>query len=62
MRGGIDAVYGAGTREKLKQAMLEMGAAQKDILDAFNTDTFVETKNGNYDAIRTVAEKLGILK
>lgn len=62
VRGGIDAVYGAGTREKLKQAMLEMGAAQQDILDAFNTDKFVETKNSNYDAIRTVAEKLGILK
>lgn len=60
--GNVDEVYGAGTKEKLKQALLSMGPEQKDILDLFATDKFIETKNENYAAIEKVAKQLGIIK
>lgn len=57
----VDEVYGEGTKEKVKAALLSMDEEQKEILDLFQTDKFVETKNENYDLIKNVAEKLGII-
>ncbi|PAE18233.1 putative selenate ABC transporter substrate-binding protein [Bacillus sp. 7504-2] len=58
----VDDVFGAGTKEKVKKALLSMGEAQKEMLDIFETDKFIETTNENYDAIEKVAKELGIIK
>ena len=58
----VDAEFGEGTVEKVKAALLAMDEEQKEILDFFATDKFIETKNENYDAIRDVAKSLGIIK
>lgn len=58
----VDKVYGAGTKDKIKQAILSMGSGQAEALKFFQTDKFIETKNDNYKAIETVAKKLGIIK
>lgn len=66
VRGDVDEVFGAGTKAKLKAALLGMrldaGPEQRELLELFATDRFIETKNENYAAIREVAMKLGILK
>lgn len=59
----VDSIYGQGTKDKVKEAMLSMGKGQgEDVLNFFQTDKFVETNNDNYKAIETVAKKLGIIK
>ncbi len=60
--GNVDEVFGEGTKDKLKQALLSMNEEQKDILDLFATGKFIETKNENYAAIEKVAKELGIIK
>ncbi|MDF2607981.1 MAG: phosphonate transporter substrate-binding protein [Bacillales bacterium] len=58
----VDNVYGDGTKDKVKDALLSMDSEQKEILDLFATDKFVETKNDNYTAIEEVAKTLNIIK
>lgn len=62
----IDKIYGAGTKEKIKQAIISMstdkGGSQAEVLKFFQTDKFVETKNENYKAIEEVGKKLGMVK
>lgn len=62
----IDKVYGEGTKEKVKKAILEMnveaGGSQAEVLKFFQTDKFVETNNDNYKAIEEVGKKLGMVK
>ncbi|MEK6264195.1 MAG: putative selenate ABC transporter substrate-binding protein [Clostridium sp.] len=62
----IDEVYGAGTKENIKKALLSMsvdkGGSQAEVLKFFQTDVFVESKNDNYKAIEEVAKKLGMVK
>jgi phosphonate transport system substrate-binding protein len=62
----IDKIYGKGTKEKVKQALLDMnleaGGSQAEVLKFFQTDKFVETNNDNYKAIQEVGKKLGMVK
>lgn len=62
----IDKVYGDGTKDKVKQALLNMnleaGGSQAEALKFFQTDKFIETKNDNYKAIEEVGKKLGMVK
>lgn len=62
IRAGFDDRFGAGAKERVIQAILSMGPEQQEILDLFATDSFVPTKNENYEAIRQVAIELGILR
>lgn len=65
IRGDLDATYGDGTAERVRQALLELDPAlpeQRVLLDLFQTDAFVPTENANYDTIVDVAEQLGILR
>jgi phosphonate transport system substrate-binding protein len=66
MHPDVDTVYGAGSGAKLTAALLQMkaedGPEAKEALELFMTDKFVETKNENYEAIRQVAEQLGMLR
>lgn len=58
----IDEKFGEGAADKIKQAILNMGPEQQEILDLFATDKFIETKNENYDAIREVAKSIGVIR
>lgn len=62
----IDKVYGEGTKEKIKEALLSMsldkGGDQAQALKFFQTDKFVPTNNDNYKAIEAVGKKLGMVK
>ncbi|MBO8172753.1 MAG: putative selenate ABC transporter substrate-binding protein [Bacillaceae bacterium] len=58
----VDRVFGEGTKAKVKEALLSMKNKQQDILDLFQTDRFIETKNENYQAIEQIARELGIIK
>ncbi|MDF2522221.1 MAG: phosphonate transporter substrate-binding protein [Clostridia bacterium] len=58
----VDKVFGEGTIQKVKDALLSMNEEQAELLKLFQTDKFIETKNENYIAIETVAKKLGIIK
>ncbi|WP_099188829.1 putative selenate ABC transporter substrate-binding protein [Tepidibacter mesophilus] len=60
----IDSKFGEGSKEKIKQALLSLGDEQSEneILHLLGTDKFIGASNDNYDAIRQVAEKIGIIK
>jgi len=62
----IDKVYGKGTKDKIKEALLTMsedkGGSQEAALKFFQTDKFIETNNDNYKAIEEVGKKLGMVK
>jgi phosphonate transport system substrate-binding protein len=62
----IDEIYGAGTKEKVKQALISMsvdkGGSEAEVLKFFQTDKFIESKNENYKDIEEVGKKLGMVK
>ncbi len=58
----VDAVYGEGTKEKVKAALLSFGEAHPETMALFGDDKFVETNNDNYGAIEDVARNLDIIK
>ncbi|WP_130806395.1 putative selenate ABC transporter substrate-binding protein [Senegalia massiliensis] len=58
----VDEDFGKGTKEKVKNALLSIDEDQKEIMELFESEKFIETKNENYKAIKEVAEKLGIIK
>jgi phosphonate transport system substrate-binding protein len=62
-RGDLDTEFGEGFTERAKQALLAMNTESNgDILELFSTDSFVATQNSNYDAIKAVAEQLGVIQ
>jgi phosphonate transport system substrate-binding protein len=62
IRGDLDTRFGAGFSERAQQALLNIGQPDQEILDLYSADGFVETRNENYEAIREVAESLGIIR
>jgi phosphonate transport system substrate-binding protein len=62
IRGDIDETFGEGFKDKVKAALLAIGEDQQDLLDLFNTDSFIETSNENYDTILNVAQQVGIIQ
>ena len=62
VRGDLDETFGEGFKDRVTAALLAIGPAQQDILDLFNTDSFIETSNENYDAILSVAQQVGIIQ
>ncbi len=65
IRPDVDDIYGQDATDRITEAILSLDAAdpdQKAVLDLFQTDSFIATKNENYDTIRRVAEELGILR
>lgn len=58
----VDGIYGEGTKEKVKEALLSIDSNQAEILQYFQTEKFTETNNDNYKAIETVAKQIGIIK
>ncbi|MFZ7945054.1 putative selenate ABC transporter substrate-binding protein, partial [Neobacillus sp. 19] len=62
INSNVDDVFGKGSKEKVKEALLSITGEQKDIADLFQTDSFVETNNDNYKKIEQVAKELKIIK
>ena len=64
IRPDLDEIFGAGTSDKLVEAILSMGddPANSEILDLFETDRFIPTENANYAAIESVARSLGLIE
>jgi phosphonate transport system substrate-binding protein len=54
--------YDKNVKQKITDALLSMDSEQQTILDLFQTDQFIETKNENYKAIEKVAKQIGIIK
>ncbi|ETI70262.1 putative selenate ABC transporter substrate-binding protein [Neobacillus vireti] len=62
VNSNVEDVFGKGTKNKVKEALLSITSEQKEIADLFQTDRFVETKNDNYKKIEMVAKELKIIK
>ena len=62
IRGDADETFGEGFTDKVKKILISIGADRQDILDLFDTESFIESDNENYRAIREVAEQVGIIK
>lgn len=62
INSNVEDVFGKGTKNKVKDALLSITGEQKDISALFQTDSFVETKNDNYKKIEQVAKELKIIK
>ncbi len=60
--GDVDAIYGEGTKAKVKEALLSFGEAYPEAMAAFHDDKFIESNDSNYDAILSVAKALGIIE
>lgn len=58
----IDKEFGEGTTDKIKDSMLSLSSENSTIMEVFKSDKFIETKNENYEQIRSVAKELGIIK
>jgi len=58
----VDAVFGVGTRERVKKGLLSFGDKKSEVMELFNAEKFIETKNENYDAILSVAKELEIIE
>jgi phosphonate transport system substrate-binding protein len=65
VRPDIDETASEGMTDRIVAAILALDPAdpdQKALLDLFLTDSFIETRNENYEAIREIAATLGILR
>lgn len=60
--GNVDAEFGKGTKDKIQAALLSFGEMNPEMMALFSDDSFVESDNANYDAIKEVAKALGIIK
>ncbi len=58
----VDKKFGSGTKEKIKQALLNIKAGDSEVLNLLSTESFIPTKNENYKDIEKVAKSLGIIK
>ncbi len=62
IRGDVEQEFGAGFIEKVRQALLDIDEEQQEILDLFSAEGFIESENGNYDAILEIARDLDIVR
>jgi len=59
----VDEKFGDGTKQKVTDALLSINSTdQPEIMELFQSDTFIPTTNDNYKAIEQVAKEVGIIK
>lgn len=58
----VDKLFGKGTKQKVKDVLLSMNKGDSVVMELLSAEKFIETNNSNYEAIRNVALKLGIIK
>lgn len=59
IRGDVDAQYGEGFTDRVRQALLELD--DPALLESFPRSGFIPASNEDYEPIRKVAEEIGIL-
>ncbi|WP_369600423.1 putative selenate ABC transporter substrate-binding protein [Hahella sp. SMD15-11] len=59
IRGDVDAQFGEGFTEKVRQALLNM--KDKALLDAFPRSGFIPASNEDYEPILKVAQEIGLI-
>jgi phosphonate transport system substrate-binding protein len=59
IRGDVDAIYGAGFKEKVRRTIL--GIKDKEILAQFDRSSFVAAKNDDFSKIEEIAYTLELL-
>ncbi|MCE2463582.1 MAG: PhnD/SsuA/transferrin family substrate-binding protein, partial [Dehalococcoidia bacterium] len=62
IRGDVDETFGDGFTGRVQAALLAMDSEQREILDMFQTDRFIESGNQNYRNIDDVARNLDIIR
>ncbi len=65
VRADADATFGDGFTQRLQEVLIDLDPsveAEKEILDLFNAEAFVETTNENYGAIEEIARDLDIIR
>ena len=62
IRRDVDEIFGDGFKDKVRQALLEMGKEKPEIVRLFDAQAFIPTSNGRYDEILEVATELGIVR
>ncbi|MCR8969910.1 putative selenate ABC transporter substrate-binding protein [Facklamia sp. 7083-14-GEN3] len=60
--GDVDAKFGEGMKEKIKDDLLNIKTEDSEMLDLLSTDKFIETNNENYENIEKVAKDLGLIE
>jgi phosphonate transport system substrate-binding protein len=63
-RPDLDQQFGEGTTQAVTDLLLGLDPSNEEdakILDLFGADSFIETKNSNYDQIKQVAQEQGLL-
>lgn len=58
----IDAKFGAGTKEKIKSAILAADANSSEVMKLLSAEKFIAAKNDNYKSIEEVAKSLKLIK
>ncbi len=59
IRGDVDKAWGEGFAAKVKKALLDMN--DPDLLASFPRQSFVETKNSDYQPILDTAKSIGLI-
>ena len=59
IRGDVDARFGAGFKDKVRQALLDM--TDKELLASFPREAFIPASNDDYAPIENTARELGLL-
>ena len=62
IKGDVDETFGDGFSGRVQAALLAMDSEQREILDMFQTDRFIESGNQNYRNIEEVARNLDIIR
>ena len=57
----VDAKFGEGTKDKVKDVLLAMKKGDSKVMELLSADEFIETENANYDSIKEVATELNML-
>ena len=62
IRGDMDETFENGFTDRVQAALLAMDSEQREVLDMFQTDSFIASGNENYSAIEGIARKLDIIR
>ena len=58
----VDAKFGAGTKDKIKDAILSMKPGDNEVMELLSVEQFIPTSRENYKMIEKVARELEIIK
>ena len=66
VRGDVDTTFGGGTIDEITEALLALNASNggrdQEIMEAFQSQNFIPTRNENYDGLEEIARDRGIIQ